>query len=541
MSSSSSPARAQGTSTSPVNTTIDTTDPTPRPPSPAETIHAAEPSSTTPTADVAPTRTVQQALQQSINRNNFEEEVGQVMGTLNSWWGGVKKQSASALTTLKADLDKTVSQAQADLEYLRTANIEVVRKDPAEYAAEQEAEKAKKAAAKAAREEEAKSREKGKGKEKEKDPSESEENTASATANNLFNKLGINTTQLQQTLQSTLNAAKNNPNLKDLSNPEQLRQKLAENLKISSAKENLQLSIHQAEKLAEEYLKKSEVFLKDAEKWVEDNVKVLPPDSQQSEGGNDVNEHMVWDGSDFYSFSTSSPATKTTFDNTTGATGKPKSKSISSLALATSRKDALLRRLREDKELLMVDPQGDDESEERKKEFADWVKVHYEKQKKDLREQEEGNVGGIRMELVPEHLTDEQFWQRYLFHKHMIEGEEKKRKALLQATTQEEETDDFNWDDEPEESPITASASASVPATTNDTAEVTPKIENDGKIPSSLPKSITSTSTSPRDSEESYDVVSDQGNVAGKKPAVQPATTSTTAPVNEDDEDSDWE
>lgn len=35
---------------------------------------------------------VQDILQQSINRDNFQEEVGQVMGTLNSWWGGVKKQ-----------------------------------------------------------------------------------------------------------------------------------------------------------------------------------------------------------------------------------------------------------------------------------------------------------------------------------------------------------------------------------------------------------------------------------------------------------------
>lgn len=35
---------------------------------------------------------VQDMLQQSINRENFQEEVGQVMGTLNSWWGGVKKQ-----------------------------------------------------------------------------------------------------------------------------------------------------------------------------------------------------------------------------------------------------------------------------------------------------------------------------------------------------------------------------------------------------------------------------------------------------------------
>jgi hypothetical protein len=34
---------------------------------------------------------------------------------------------------------------------------------------------------------------------------------------------------------------------------------------------------------------------------------------------------------------------------------------------------------------------------------------------------------------VPEHLTDEQFWQRYLFHKHMIEAEDEKRKQLLQG------------------------------------------------------------------------------------------------------------
>lgn len=34
---------------------------------------------------------------------------------------------------------------------------------------------------------------------------------------------------------------------------------------------------------------------------------------------------------------------------------------------------------------------------------------------------------------VPEYLTDEQFWQRYLFHKHMIEDEEQKRKLLLQS------------------------------------------------------------------------------------------------------------
>ncbi|WWC66986.1 uncharacterized protein I206_100893 [Kwoniella pini CBS 10737] len=538
--SSSSPAKdkevtASSTSTPTVPITSSTTPP--QPASPAETIHASTSTSTTniesPTggsSNAQSTRTVQQALQQSINRNNFEEEVGQVMGTLNSWWGGVKKQSASALTTLKADIDKTVHQAQADLEYLRTANIEVVRKEPEEYAAEQEAEKAKKEAARVAKEEEERSKEKGKGK--------ATEQGVETSTGNLLNKLTSSTTQLQhtlqQTLQKTLDAASNNPNL---SNPEILRAKLAENLKISSAKENLQLSIHQAEKLAEEYLKKSEGLLKDAEKWVEDNVKVLPPDSAFD---NDEDKHMVsmgWDGSDFYSFSTSTPTTASAPKEKNVLFDSGDKKPISTLALAGSRKDALLRRLREDKELLLVDPAGEGETAERKEEFRSWVTEHFESQKEEMREAEEGNVGGIRMELVPEHLTDDQFWQRYLFHKHMIEGEEKKRKAILQATTQEEETEDFNWDDEPEESPVSAA-----PRTTSEpvAAESTPKVENDGKVPSSttLPavpsKTLTSASTSPRDSEESYDVVSDQGNV--RKPVVQAST-----PVNETDEDSDWE
>lgn len=34
---------------------------------------------------------------------------------------------------------------------------------------------------------------------------------------------------------------------------------------------------------------------------------------------------------------------------------------------------------------------------------------------------------------MPEQLTDEQFWQRYLFHKQMIEAEEEKRKAVLKG------------------------------------------------------------------------------------------------------------
>ncbi|WVQ93924.1 hypothetical protein IAU59_001002 [Kwoniella sp. CBS 9459] len=578
-----------------------------QPASPAETIHA-EPSvastSTTSTSNTAPigTRegvqsqssdatgtnnaasTVQRAFTQSLNRGNFEEEVGQVMGTLNSWWGGVKKQSASALTSLKADLDKGLTQAQADLEYLRNAKVEVVAKDPAEYAAEQEAEKAKKAASKAAAAEEEVSRSKGKGKEKAVDPEETREASATdagSSATAFLNRLTSSTSQLQHslqnTLQSTLAAASNNP---ALSNPNALRQQLAENLRLSSAKENLQLSMKQAEKLAEEYLKKSEGWVKDAEKWMEDAVKVVPPDEDQRLVS------VSWDGSDWYSFSTSTPepGSATTAGDVLFDSGDAKSRrsSLPSLALASSRKDALLRRLREDKDALLVDPEGEKETEERKAEFRAWVKEHWEEQKQDGREEEEGNVGAVRMALVPEHLTDEQFWQRYLFHKHMIEAEEKKRKALLQATTQEEDADDFNWDDEEDPtSPTTAkSPTTALSSTPSLTQEATPKIDNDGKLPSATTSTSTpavasassaagvlaSASTSPRDSEESYDVVSDQGGLGvgqtqapaqtqGAKPsptatagaapapakATPPAAAAPAAPATEDDDDSDWE
>lgn len=201
-------------------------------------------------------------------------------------------------------------------------------------------------------------------------------------SSNLYDRITNSTTQLQQTLQSTLQStiasASNNP---ALSNPSQLRAQLAENLRLSSARENLQLSLKQAERLAEDYLRKGDQLVKDAEKWMGDAVKVLPP-----EGGNTQHLTSSWDGSDWYSFTTS-PALRTRA-----------SSAAPLVPMAGSRKDALLRRLREDKELLMVDPEGEGESAERKAEFQDWVAEQWGSQKEG-REQEQGQVGNIRMEL----------------------------------------------------------------------------------------------------------------------------------------------
>lgn len=315
-----------------------------------------------------------------------------------------------------------------------------MRKDAETWEAEQEEEKerarvrAEEEKARKAAEAEEKSKGKGKAKEEDETPGSVEGAQAAATA--LLTRLSSSTSQLQSTVQSSiasaLAAAKANP---ALANTAQLRTQLADNLRLQTARENITLSVKQAEKMAEEYLKKGEGFLKeaervggnmvkDAEKWVEENVRVIPP----QEG-----EYIpsTWDTGEWYSFSTVAPS------GPGPAEGRSTPRaSLSSAAMAGSRKEALLRRLREDKDLLMVDPGSGAETKERRDEFASWIADKWDAAKRAGREVEEGHVGAIRMALVPEHLTDEQFWQRYLFHKDMIEAADAKRKLLLEGELQ---------------------------------------------------------------------------------------------------------
>jgi hypothetical protein len=44
---------------------------------------------TTPAVE---SKTAKERALAGLDKNNFETEVHQVMGTLNNWWGGVKKQ-----------------------------------------------------------------------------------------------------------------------------------------------------------------------------------------------------------------------------------------------------------------------------------------------------------------------------------------------------------------------------------------------------------------------------------------------------------------
>lgn len=88
--------------------------------------------------------------------------------------------------------------------------------------------------------------------------------------------------------------------------------------------------------------------------------------------------------------------------------------------------------------------------------------------------------------------------------------------------SQTQTQDEFSWDDEPD----TADAREQLPEPSPVRAVAKPTAEV---------KAEASSSTSPRDSEESYDLVSEQSTSRGKRTA----PPSRSAPA--DDDDSDWE
>ena len=119
---------------------------------------------------------------------------------------------------------------------------------------------------------------------------------------------------------------------------------------LTTSLQKLQSDLHiaDAEKLAEEYLKKSEDVLKDAGRYLQEAVKVVPP----TDGGGGVS----WDGSDVWTLP--SPASKLggsmifsqTDAQVAALTG------LSTKSVRAKRKDALLRQLRSDRAVLEVDP-----------------------------------------------------------------------------------------------------------------------------------------------------------------------------------------
>lgn len=182
--------------------------------------------------------------------------------------------------------------------------------------------------------------------------------TLSSQGHTINATINQNLATLQKSLGESLASASANPQLQSLTRSDVNLAQFSSNIQKNLAQAGTMLNIQQAEKLAEEYFRHAGEFLKDA-------VKVLPP-SDDDEGG------IVWDGSDMYSFSTAG-------QNQNDAAPYDMTRS-GSLEVSRSqlRKEALLRRLRADKELFLVDPAAETESASRRAAFSAFYEAEIE-------------------------------------------------------------------------------------------------------------------------------------------------------------------
>jgi hypothetical protein len=146
--------------------------------------------------------------------------------------------------------------------------------------------------------------------------------------------------------------------------------------------------------------------------------------------------------------------------------------------------------------------------------------------------------------LVPEELTEDEFWTRYFFRVHQIDQEEERRKAVLAGECclyllssrpltyddliagPTDQDDDFSWEDDDEDAALKAEASPTPTA----------PVLNRDKLLSVIDASGT---MSPQRSDDSYDIVSSgHASTAGDASAAH-ANEDGTSDGDEDGEDED--
>ncbi|KAG8968401.1 hypothetical protein FRC03_007598 [Tulasnella sp. 419] len=496
----------------------------------------------------------------SAPQPSLEEEVNQVIGQLGSFWGGLRKQSATAFQAARKDFGQVVAQAREEVGKLATvasptsatgdaqgmgrstsrSSIDTIR--PGDTA-----EPSSSAEGRISSEE--------KGKQKEVDPQQDGASNESNTRHGHSRSMSGFFSRIQQTVSIP-------PQLVDPSSLSQLTQNIqstiqnaTSNVDIQQIRSSLQANIEKlqanptvvnAEKMAEVYMHKSEELLKGAGEFLKDAVKVVPPESGAVSGGG----NLMWDGSDIWSF-----------PSTTGWSGNPEEgrKSGDGAGARLTRADALLLRLKYDPSLLKLDPKKEDAVKDK---YATFVKDEVEAKggmdgetwKKNIEEvcsEKEPDSQGLRTTrdaLVPSTMTAGEFWTRYFFRVHQIQDEEEKRKALIEGATQQKE-DDFTWDDDEESSasspvstkaPIFAKDSSSTPTAAKESKRDGSSASQGKKVAAAAAgASITtgavavaaSSDPSPRESEDSYDVID----------GVKSKETSTVDEEEEDEEEDEDE
>ncbi|KAH0827466.1 hypothetical protein J3R83DRAFT_4156 [Lanmaoa asiatica] len=448
----------------------------------------------------------EQEPEQSLN-----EEVSQVIGQLGRLWGGFRKQSEVALSTARRDFGQVVTQAQREIERLT-----LTEEQPDTSGARGQAE--------------------AEGGEEESDaegtPTTDTTRPASTEPGGEASASGSSSTTTAThsffaRLQSSIP-----PNIVSAVQaqlPDGLRN--AQNIDLAHLGSTLSSEFQRVQGVtraqAEEYVHKSEALLREAMKEAGDvlweAVRVIPPE----EGSTDA--PVAWDGADIWMLP--SLAANADGSTTAGSASKGKGREVDSgpssgrrsedlrRAVAT-RAESLLKQLRSNPEIIKLDPAMDtsrdtylawaDASEASGEGFG--TRVWGEHIAEALSDPSDGAALQATFDaLVPSSMPEEVFWVRYFFRVHQIEAEESRRKALLQATAENE--DDFSWEDDEDES-VSASdmkeaPTSAIPLESSQHTLAPPRTTSTSDV-LSLPSSHVQ---SPRESsDDSYDVVS--GNVS---------------------------
>ncbi|EIM81669.1 uncharacterized protein STEHIDRAFT_125184 [Stereum hirsutum FP-91666 SS1] len=508
-----------------------------------------------PAASPTPPPQAAQPQQQSLN-----EEVSEVMGQLGKFWGGFRKQSQTALEAAKKDLGGYVAQAQQELTKLTAAenttgaaeSSTTTRDGGSELsgdAGEASIAGPSSTSSSSSSMTASTSTLPAHDSPDSPDPSSSQSHQRSQSQN-FFTRLqsSIPPDFLQKVQQNLPEQLRHAPERVDLA---QLRTALSDELQ--RVKSSAAVTAATAE--SREFLRGATEFLKEA-------VKVVPPDEASASSGSGV-QGIMWDGMDVWMIPMSSGAeTPTSAAEGQDAGGSKARKSGEVKAIAT-RKEAILRTLRTNPDILKVDPRAEPRT---KVLFEEW-------ESKDV-ESLEGTVQGeawiekIQKELETDMnaltatrdtltsqegpaLTENEFWMRYFFRKYQIEQDEERRKALLEGSIEQEE--DIGWEDDDDEatSPTATGpsrnqsqqeeAKSEAPSTTAITAgdSAAPSTEQHLLAPATA---STPGTGSPRESsEESYDMLSSSRTSNVGEPPVKVKERARRTEDDDDDSGSDWE
>ncbi|TFL01600.1 hypothetical protein BDV98DRAFT_529405 [Pterulicium gracile] len=486
---------------------------------------------------------------------SLNEEVTQVIGQLGSWWGGFKQQSQTAIMTGRKGFADVVVNAQKELGRL------AAEPEPSSSSAQHE--RSATGTQDPASDNSTPTAEKPTTDLDSDLPSSSSAAQPTPSSTSGYSMQGL-LTALQSTIPpNVVNAVQNTL-------PESVRQAAAEGVDFGQLRTTLSAEFQRVQGVtraqAEEYVHKSEAFLreavKEAQEVLKDAVKVIPPEEQATSSGG-----MIWDGSDVWMLPAPVSAAPSAAEG--GEKGKAReassSSTLDSQGAVVTRAESLLKTLKQNPAIIAHDPEAD---EVVKKVYLQWAEeesrgkdsagIWSAKGKAALTDDNDGQaLRSTHDKLVPSQMPEETFWQRYFFRVHQIERNEEKRKEVLLGSLTNDE--DIKWEDDDDDDDETIPEKSKPSATVSSSATPTKPLAASAPQPEATPNTLAADtpSTSTRaSSDESYDVVSSTNSVSVEpKPVVkQPAPAKDDSDSDEEDDededdsdddededDSDWE